>query len=104
VTHKTSEVLAFARGARERYETAVADDARGVGRSPRQWRLIAVDLRLAGDALFGLLRDGAAGTPDSEAPLVTPGTVEVTWARAKDAEERAENAARTEAFTAEAGS
>lgn len=104
MTHKASEVLAFARGARDRYEQAVSDDARGVGRSPRQWRLIAVDLRLAGDALLGLLRDGAAGTPDSEAPLVTPGTVEVARARAEDAEERAELAARMDAYLAQAGS
>ncbi len=101
MTHKTSEVLAFARGARERYEQAVNDDARGVGRSPKQWRLIAVDLRLAGDAMFGLLRDGA---PDSEAPPVTPGAIEIAWARAKDGEERAQHAAAMDAFVARAGS
>lgn len=104
MTHKTSEVLAFARGARERYETAVNDEARGVGRSPRQWRLIAVDLRLAGDAQFGLLRDGHAGRPDSEAPLLTTGIVDEAWARARDAEERAQMAARMDADVARAGS
>ena len=104
VTHKTSEVLAFARGARERYETAVNDDARGLGKSPRQWRLISVDLRLAGDAMFGLLRDGHAGTPDSEAPLPTTSIVDEAWARARDAEERAQMAARMDAYLARAGS
>jgi hypothetical protein len=104
MTHKTSEVLAFARGARERYETAVNDDARGIGRSPRQWRLIAVDLRLAGDALFGLLREGAAGKPDGEAPLLTSGVVQATWARATDAQQRADHAARVDALVARAGS
>lgn len=104
MTHKTHEVLAFARGARERYGTAVDDDARGVARSSRAWHLIAVDLKLAGDALFGLLRDGAAGTPDSEAPLLTTGVVGEAWARARDAEERAQMAARMDAYVARAGS
>lgn len=104
MTHKTSEVLAFAKGARDRYEEAVSEDARGIARSPRQWRLIAVDLRLAGDAMFGLLRAGAAGTPDSDAPLVTQGVVEVTRDRAKDAEERAPFAARMDEHLARVGS
>lgn len=101
---RTAEILAFAKGARARYETAVTDDARGVARSPIQWRGIAADLALSGDALYGLLRDGLVGTPDSEAPLITSGVIEATWARARDARDRAAYQQRVDALVAQQGS